>query len=39
MAVGQFDLGPAAAFSVIYFLFTLLFCWLFYVGVARSHDE
>ena len=39
MAVGQFDLGPAAAFSVIYFLFTLLFCWLFYVGVSRNHDE
>ncbi|MEM9620136.1 MAG: sugar ABC transporter permease [Pseudomonadota bacterium] len=33
MAVGQFDLGPAAAFSVIYFLFILLFCWLFYTSV------
>lgn len=35
MAVGQFDLGPAAAFSVIYFLFILLFCWLFYASVVR----
>jgi len=33
MAVGQFDLGPAAAFSVLYFLAVLLACWLFYVSV------
>ncbi len=38
MAVGQFDLGPAAAFSVIYFLFTLLFCWIFYTSVTANHD-
>jgi len=36
MAVGQFDLGPAAAFSVIYFLFILLFCWLFYASINRD---
>ena len=41
MAVGQFDLGPAAAFSVIYFLFILLFCWLFYASINRQqpHDR
>lgn len=39
MAVGQFDLGPAAAFSVIYFLFILLFCWIFYTSVVRTDDE
>ncbi|WOJ95454.1 sugar ABC transporter permease [Congregibacter brevis] len=39
MAVGQFDLGPAAAFSVVYFLFILLFCWIFYTSVVRSDDE
>ncbi|MEM7079974.1 MAG: sugar ABC transporter permease [Pseudomonadota bacterium] len=38
-AVGQFDLGPAAAFSVIYFLFILLFCWLFYASVVNSAEE
>ncbi len=38
MAVGQFDLGPAAAFSIIYFLFTLLFCWVFYTSVTANHD-
>ena len=38
MAVGQFDLGPAAAFSVIYFLFILLLCWLFYTSVVRRDE-
>jgi glycerol transport system permease protein len=38
MAVGQFDLGPAAAFSVLYFLVILLLCWLFYTTVMRSDD-
>lgn len=38
MAVGQFDLGPAAAFSVIYFLMILLLCWLFHTMVV-SGDE
>ncbi|MFT5895213.1 MAG: glycerol transport system permease protein [bacterium] len=30
MAIGQFDLGPAAAMSIIYFLIILLVCWVFY---------
>ncbi len=30
VAVGQFDLGPAAAFSLVYFLIILLFCFMFY---------
>jgi glycerol transport system permease protein len=29
-AVGQFDLGPAAAFSIVYFLIILLFCFVLY---------
>lgn len=29
-AVGQFDLGPAAAFSLIYFLIILLLCFILY---------
>ena len=33
LAVGQFDLGPAAAFSIIYFLIILVFCWLFYTAL------
>lgn len=39
MAVGQFDLGPAAAFSVLYFLFILLFCWIFYNSVMVENAE
>ncbi len=40
-AVGQFDLGPAAAFSIVYFLIILLFCFVLYnfmlnVGTDRS---
>ncbi len=35
LAVGQFDLGPAAAFSLIYFLIILLLCWLFYTAMMR----
>lgn len=34
MAVGQFDLGPAAAFSLIYFLVILLISWLFYTMIT-----
>jgi len=39
MAVGQFDLGPAAAFSVLYFLVVLLLCWLFYTSVTARDEE
>jgi glycerol transport system permease protein len=39
MAVGQFDLGPAAAFSVLYFLVVLLLCWLFYTSVIADRGE
>lgn len=35
IAVGQFDLGPAAAFSIIYFLIVLLFSWLFYQALQN----
>ncbi len=38
MAVGQFDLGPAAAMSLIYFLIILLVCWVFYT-VMTSYDN
>jgi glycerol transport system permease protein len=37
MAVGQFDLGPAAAMSIIYFLIILLLSWVFYT-VMTSQD-
>ena len=37
MALGQFDLGQAAAMSLIYFLIILLLSWVFYT-VMTSHD-
>jgi glycerol transport system permease protein len=37
MALGQFDLGPAAAFSLVYFLIILLVSWVFYT--AMTHGE
>ena len=38
LAVGQFDLGPAAAFSIMYFLVILLVSWVFYT-VMTSLDK
>ncbi|MFQ5774755.1 MAG: carbohydrate ABC transporter permease [Kiloniellaceae bacterium] len=35
LAVGQFDLGPAAAFSLIYFLIVLVFSFVFYTALQR----
>ena len=39
IALGQFDLGPAAAMSIIYFLIILAVCWLFYTLMMRSEGE
>jgi glycerol transport system permease protein len=36
LAVGQFDLGPAAAFSLIYFLVVLLFSYIFYTAMTQA---
>ncbi|MEM8992324.1 MAG: sugar ABC transporter permease [Pseudomonadota bacterium] len=38
IALGQFDLGPAAAMSLIYFLMTLLVSWLFYTLMTRGEQ-
>ncbi len=39
MAVGQFDLGPAAAMSIIYFLIVLLLSWVFYTVMTNFDAE
>ena len=39
IALGQFDLGPAAAMSLIYFLIILLTCWLFYTLTMKDEVE
>ncbi len=35
MAIGQFDLGPAAAFSLMYFLVIQLVSWVFYTVMTN----
>jgi glycerol transport system permease protein len=39
IALGQFDLGPAAAMSIIYFLIILLLSWVFYVVMTRGEEQ
>ena len=39
IALGQFDLGPAAAMSLIYFLVVLLVCWIFYTAMMRNEQQ
>jgi len=38
VALGQFDLGNAAAMSLIYFAFTLLVSWLFYTIMMKDEE-
>jgi glycerol transport system permease protein len=39
VALGQFDLGPAAAMSIIYFLIILLLSWVFYTVMTGKRGE
>ena len=41
LAIGQFDLGQAAAMSLVYFLIVLVVCWLFYTATSlrETHVE
>ncbi|PID48369.1 MAG: ABC transporter permease [Proteobacteria bacterium] len=39
MAIGQFDLGPAAAFSIIYFLVILLVSWAFFTIMTNIDKQ
>ncbi|MBX9454111.1 MAG: carbohydrate ABC transporter permease [Neoaquamicrobium sediminum] len=39
MAIGQFDLGPAAAMSIIYFLIILAMSWVFYTVMTNYDAE
>ncbi|MGI9484246.1 MAG: carbohydrate ABC transporter permease [Hyphomicrobiales bacterium] len=39
IALGQFDLGPAAAMSLIYFLVILLLSWIFYTLMTRNEEQ
>jgi glycerol transport system permease protein len=39
IALGQFDLGPAAAMSLIYFLIVLLLSWLYYTVMTKDEES
>jgi len=39
MAIGQQDLGPSAAFSLIYFLIILLVTWVFYTAIMNMQKD
>ena len=39
LAVGQFDLGVASAFSLIYFVLILFLCFVFYNFIKRDEEE
>ena len=39
MAIGQQDLGPSAAFSIIYFLIILAVSWVFYTAIMNMQKD
>jgi glycerol transport system permease protein len=39
VALGQFDLGPAAAMSLIYFLIILLLSWVYYTTMTKDEVD
>lgn len=39
LALGQFDLGPAAAMSIVYFLVILLLSWVFYTVMTQDDAD
>jgi glycerol transport system permease protein len=39
VALGQFDLGPAAAMSLVYFLIILLLSWVYYTVMTKDDQS
>jgi glycerol transport system permease protein len=39
IALGQFDLGKAAALSIVYNLVILIVCWVFYTVMTNADNE
>jgi glycerol transport system permease protein len=39
VALGQFDLGPAAAMSLIYFLIIMLLSWVYYTAMTKDEVD
>jgi len=38
LALGQFDLGKAAAMSIVYNLIILTVCWVFWTVMTRTDE-
>ena len=39
IALGQFDLGKAAALSIVYNIVILIVCWVFYTVMTNADNE
>jgi glycerol transport system permease protein len=39
IALGQFDLGKAAALSLVYNLIILIVCWIFYTVMTKAGND
>jgi glycerol transport system permease protein len=39
VALGQFDLGPAAAMSLVYFLIIMLLSWVYYTTMTKDEVD
>ena len=39
LALGQFDLGKAAAMSIVYILIILIVCWVFYTVMTNAGQD
>jgi glycerol transport system permease protein len=39
LALGQFDLGKAAAMSIVYMLIIIIVCWVFFTVMTNAGQE
>ena len=39
LALGQFDLGKAAAMSIVYLLIIIIVCWVYYTVMTNAGED
>ena len=39
LALGQFDLGKAAAMSIVYMLIIIIVCWVYYTVMTNAGED
>ena len=39
LALGQFDLGKAAAMSIVYMLIIIIVCWVFFTVMTNAGQD